>query len=83
MGLGYHLAMTQWREILPSLSLERLRLFMPLKRGVGWMLIHWVDLRIDSNSWSELGFIYPMRRIGLVTSPVRRYAFTSLPSSVG
>ena len=61
---------------------QEVRLFMPSRRCMGWMLIHWVDLKIDFNSRSELGFVCPMRRIGPVTSSPGRYAFTSLPSLV-
>ena len=39
--------------------------------------------KIDSNSRSELGFVCPVRRIGPVISSPGRYAFMSLPSSVG
>ena len=47
-------------------------------RCVIWMLIHWVDLRIDFSSQSELGFVCLIRRIGPVTSSPGRYAFMSL-----
>ena len=52
-------------------------------RCVIWMLKHWVDLRIDFNSQSELGFVCLIRRIGPITSSPGRYAFASLLSSVG
>ena len=52
-------------------------------RCVIWMLIHWVDLRIDFSSQSELGFVCLIRRIGPITSSPGRYAFTSLLSFVG
>ena len=47
------------------------------------MLIPWVGLRTNFNSWSGLGFACPVKRNGLVISSQGRCAFVSLPSSVG
>ena len=64
-------------------SHREVKAFYALGRSVDWMLTRWGDLGIDSNSQNELGFVCPMKRIGHVTSSLGRYAFMSLPSSMG
>ena len=63
--------------IPPSLSLKRLGLSMPLGRRVVWMVRHYLDLGIDSNSLKRLGFVFLVRRNEPATSRRGKYASTN------
>ena len=67
-----------------TVSIPRVvRLFMPSRRCVGWMLTPWVDLRIGFNFQNGFVFVDLTIRIELATFSLVRYASTRLPSLVG
>ena len=67
-----------WKGILPSLSLERLGLSMPLRRCVVWIARHFLGLGIESNFLIGLRFVFPVRRNELAISHLGRYASMKL-----